>query len=283
LEHSALEHGALEHGALPEPAASTPAANQGSLGARPSGNVGTMADLIVLTHAPVLGPASWQPVGAALTAAGHRVAVPALTGFGAGDPPHAPRLIAAFADQVGAARRTAGAAGGAVGDVVLVVHSGAGPFAAQLAAAIPAARVSVIFADAGLPGQTGPTPVVDAGFLPYLRQIASAGVVPPWSQWFPEAEPAELYPSAAAQAAVVADARPLPLSFFEETLPAVPAGQSFSAAGYLLFSEGYQQEAARARERGWPVTELPGTHLHPLAAPADVAAAITSLADLLGG
>jgi hypothetical protein len=237
-----------------------------------------MADLIVLTHAPVLGPASWEPVGAELAAAGRRVAVPGLTGFGTGDPPYAPRLIAEFAGQVAAARAAAGADGGPAGDVVLVVHSGAGPFAAQLAAAVPAARVSVIFADAGLPGQAGPTPVVDAGFLPYLRQIAAGGVVPPWSQWFPEAEAAELYPSAAAQTAVLADARPLPLSFFEETLPAVPSGQSFSAAGYLLFSEGYQQEAARARERGWPVAELPGTHLHPLAAPADVAAAVTALA-----
>jgi hypothetical protein len=236
-----------------------------------------MADFIVLTHAPVLGPASWQPVGAELAAAGHRVCVPALTGFAAGDPPYAPRLIAEFAGQVAAARRTAAMDGGAAGDVVLVVHSGAGPFAAQLAAAVPTARVSVIFADAGLPGQAGPTPVVDAGFLPYLRQIASGGIVPPWSQWFPEAEPAELYPTEAVEAAVLADARPLPLSFFEESLPAVPADRSFDAAGYLLFSEGYQQEAAQARERGWPVTELPGTHLHPLAAPGDAAAAVDSL------
>ena len=121
---------------------------------------------------------------------------------------------------------------------------------------------------------------MDAGFLPYLRQIARDGVVPPWPQWFPEADPAELYPTEAARAAVQADARPLPLSFFEETLPAV-TGQAIASAGYLLFSEGYQQEAGQAGERGWPVTQLPGTHLHPLAAPADVAAAITGLAAAL--
>ena len=232
-----------------------------------------MADLIVLVHAPVLGPASWQPVGAELSRAGRQVAVPALTGFTAGGPPYAPRLIAAFAGQVAAAIDGAGLPG----QVVLVTHSGAGPFGAQLAGAVPAGRVSVIFADAGLPSRSGPTPVVDAGFLPYLRQIAREGIVPPWPQWFPDAEPAEMFPTEATQAAVLADARPLPLSFFEETLPAAP-GAPVSAAGYLLFSAGYQQEAEQARERGWPVTELPGTHLHQLAAPAQVAAAIAALA-----
>lgn len=232
-----------------------------------------MADFIVLVHAPVLGPASWQPVGDELTRAGHHVDVPALTGFADGPPPYASRLIAAFARQVAAAVDGAGRPG----RVVLVLHSGAGPFAAQLAAAVPGGRASVVFADAGLPRPSGPTPVVDAGFLPYLRQIACEGTVPPWPQWFPDADPADLFPTEAAKAAVLADARPLPLSFFEETLPAAP-GEPVSAAGYLLFSEGYQPEAEQSRERGWPVTELAGTHLHPLAAPAEVAAAVASLA-----
>ncbi len=247
-----------------------------------------MADLLVLVHAPVLGPASWRQAGAELSGAGHRVAVPDLTGFATGRPPYAPRLIAQFADQVAAAAAAAArdaeapGAGSGPGQVILVVHSGAGPFAEQLAAAVPAGPVSVIFADAGLPSPAGPTPVVDAGFLPYLRHIARDGVVPPWPEWFPQAEPADLFPTAAAQAAVLADARPLPLSFFEETLPAA-AGTPVSAAGYLLFSAGYQQEAGLARERGWPVTEVPGTHLHPLASSAAVATAIASLAEQLTG
>lgn len=98
-----------------------------------------MADLLVLVPAPVLGPASWQPVAAELTAGGALVT----------------------------------------------------------------------------PAAGGPSPVVGGDFLPYLRQLARDGVVPAWPQWFPEADPAELYPSEAARAAVLADARPLPLSFFE--------------------------------------------------------------------
>ena len=158
-----------------------------------------MTDLFILVPAPVLGPASWRPVADELTARGARVAVPSLASFARGQPPYAPRLVRLCAEQVGAAL----ADGPAADRVVLVVHSGAGPFAAQLAAAVPAGRaeVAVIFADAGLPAADGPTPVVDGGFLPYLRELARDGVVPPWPQWFPDADPAELYPSETARAA----------------------------------------------------------------------------------
>jgi hypothetical protein len=158
--------------------------------------------------------------------------------------------------------------------VVLVVHSGAGAFAGQLASALSAR--AVIFADAGLPAPAEPTPVVDAAFLPYLRGIARDGIVPPWPEWFPGAGPAELFPGEAARAAVLADARPLPLAFFEEAVP--PAARPLRGARYLLFSPGYQAAAAQARRRGWPVTELPGSHLHLLARPAEVARAIVGLA-----
>jgi hypothetical protein len=228
-----------------------------------------VADLYILVHAPVLGPASWQPVGAELSAAGHRVILPSLTGFPASGPPYAPALIRLFAEQVEVA---------AADRAVLVVHSGAGPFAAHLAAAVRSDRVAVVFADAGLPAESGAAPVVNAGFLPYLREIAADGMVPPWPQWWQGADPAELYPSDAARAAVLADARPLPLAFFEESLPSAPGRRPLRDASYLLFSAGYQDDADEARQRGWPVTELAGSHLHLLASPAEVAATITSLA-----
>jgi hypothetical protein len=232
-----------------------------------------MTDLFALIHAPVLGPASWRPVAAELAAAGHRATVPSLAGFTASGPPYAPALVGLGAGQV--ARPASGA-----DRVVLVVHSGAGAFARALASALDAPAVGVIFADAGLPSPAGSTPVVDDAFLPYLREIAADGIVPPWPQWFPDADPAELFPDRAARAAVEADARPLPLAFFEESVP--PGVRPPGLAGYLLFSEGYQRAAAQARERGWPVKELPGSHLHPLVAPAEVAGALTQLAAACG-
>ena len=231
-----------------------------------------MTDLFALIHAPVLGPASWLPVAAELAAAGHPVTVPSLAGFTAAGPPYAPALVALAARQLAPAARGADR-------VVLVVHSGAGPFAWSLAGAAGAAA-AVIFADAGLPELAGPTPVVDDAFLPYLRGIAADGIVPAWPRWFPDADPAEVFPDEAARAAVETDARPLPLAFFEENVPS--AGPPAGGAGYLLFSGGYQRAAAQARQRGWPVRELPGSHLHSLVAPEQVAAAITGLAGLAG-
>jgi hypothetical protein len=246
-----------------------------------------VATAYVLVHAPVLGPASWMPVAAELSGGGCLVAVPSLTDFAAGGPPYAAALIRLCADQARMAMRPA-TAERAADHVVLVVHSGAGPLAAHIAAAVRAgeanpAEVMVVFADAGLPSESGATPVVDGGFLPYLREIARDGVVPPWDQWWPGAEPSELFPSEAARDAVLADTRPLPLAFFEESLPGGPAvWRAVRQAAYLLFSDAYRQEGDEARRRGWPVTELAGSHLHPLARPAEVASAIIGLAERLG-
>jgi hypothetical protein len=102
-----------------------------------------MDEVLVLVHAPVLGPASWQPAAAELVRqTGRPVVVPALTGFTAGGPPYAPRFARACADEF---RRL----GGGAGRVVLVVHSGAGPLAGQLASAI-AETAGVAAAIAGL-------------------------------------------------------------------------------------------------------------------------------------
>jgi hypothetical protein len=76
---------------------------------------------------------------------------------------------------------------------------------------------------------------------------------------------------------VAGEAPPLPLAFFEETLPPVPERWRSCPAAYLVFSEAYQQQARSAAARGWPVRELPGEHLHMLLRPAEVAAALTSL------
>jgi Alpha/beta hydrolase family len=236
------------------------------------GSMDTMTPLIVLVPAPVLGPATWKPVAAELSRAGHRVAVPSLAGFDAGDRPYAPRLIRLCAEQVTAAREAAD-------EVVLVVHSGAGPFAEHLATAIDSDRITVIFADASLPRRSRKWPVVDAAFLPYLREIARDGVVPAWPEWWPGADDCELFPNEAAREAVVTDARPLPLAFFEETLAPLSSSPARSDHGYLLFSEGYRDEADAARRNGWPVAELPGSHLHMLVSPAQVATAVLALTD----
>ena len=228
-----------------------------------------MSQLIVLVPAPALGPASWRPVAERLTATGWDVVVPSLAGFADGGPPYAPRLTELVARQVPAGLRDS---------VVLVTHSGAGAFAGQLTAAIRAGETVAVFADAGLPGPDGGGPVVDAQFLPYLRQIASDGVVPPWPQWWPGEDLSPLFPDEQTQREVTAEAAALPLACYEETLPPVPDGWPPARAGYLLFSLGYRPAADHAAALGWPVAEVPGEHLHMLVSPAGVADAITTLA-----
>jgi hypothetical protein len=228
-----------------------------------------MAPLVALVHAPVLGPRSWLPVAEELTRAGIEVVVPALAGFTDGGAPHAPRLIRLAADPVRAARRDA---------VVLVTHSGAGAFVPHIAAAI-GGEVVAVFADAALPSRSSGATVVDAEFLPHLRELATGGVVPPWPRWWPEEDLSPLFPDEAAREAVCSEALPLPLEFLAEELPALPNGWPPCRAAYLAFSEPYRREAGVAARAGWPVRDLPGGHLHMLVSPAKVAAAITGLAE----
>jgi hypothetical protein len=228
-----------------------------------------MTDLIALIHAPALGPATWLPVARELSRAGIRVVVPDLGGFAEGGPPYVPRLVGLAARQLQAGRDD---------ELVMVTHSGAGVFAPYLAAAAGAGRAAAVFADAALPRQPGTGTVVEAGFLPYLRQLADHRIVPPWPQWWPSEDLSPLFPDEAARESVTGEARPLPQAFFEEVLPALPDGSPPCVAGYLVFSEPYRREAGEAARAGWPVRELPGGHLHMLVDPGAVAATIVRLA-----
>lgn len=228
-----------------------------------------MATLVALVHAPVLGPRSWLPVAEELSRAGNEVVVPALAGFTDGGAPYAPRLVRLVADQVRATRRDA---------VVLVTHSGAGTFVPHLAAAV-GGDVVAVFTDAALPSRSSGSTVVDAEFLPHLRELATGGSVPPWPQWWPAEDLSALFPDDAAREAVCREARPLPLEFFAEELPALPDGWPSCPAAYLAFSEPYRREAGAAARAGWPVRDVPGGHLHMLVSPAEVATAITGLAE----
>lgn len=224
---------------------------------------------IVLVHAPALGPASWRPVADELSRAGHSVVVPSLAGFAADGPPYTRRLIRLAAEQVSAGPRD---------EVVLVTHSGAGVFAPLLLEALPASRGSAVFVDAALPSRSLAATVVDPGFLPFLRELATDGMVPPWHRWWPDEELAPLFPDQATREAVTGEAPALPLAFYEETLPPLPEGWPPRRAGYIVFSEPYREQAAEAARLGWPVRELHGEHLHMVVSPAEVAAAITALA-----
>ena len=237
--------------------------------------MGTVAELFVLMHAPVLGPRSWESVAGELTRRGHEVVVPSMTGFAADGPPYASAFQRRLAAQLPGGDRA----------VVLVAHSGGGKFAPYAADALGEREVCVVIADGGLPPVAGNGRVVEEWVLPLQRDLADdAGIVPPWPRWWPEEAVAAQFPDEATRAYVSAEAGALPLAFFEESLPPVPDSWAARRAGYLLFSEGYAQTAREAASRGWVVREVLGEHLHMLVDPAGVATALTGLAaDLSSG
>jgi hypothetical protein len=219
-----------------------------------------MADF-VLVHSPVTGPSTWQQVAAELTGRGHRVVLPAT-------PPAATSLgWAAFVGSVVALAR-------GLHSPVLVGHSGAGPLLPQIADRLDAS--ALVFVDSDVPPESGDAPLVPPDFLEFLRELAQGGRLPPWSEWFGPAAMAELVPDEDMRAVVLADMPALPLSFFEERVP-VRVGLTASRCGYVLLSEVYADQAAKAEVSGWPVIRLIGGHLDIVTRPEAVADAIVSV------
>jgi hypothetical protein len=135
-------------------------------------------------------------------------------------------------------------------DLVLVPHSNAGLYVPALAGARPV--VGYVFVDAGLPprsGRVSPAPPASYDFL--QRSADPAGLLPPWTQWWPQAEVAALIPDPAVRDRVEREQRRLPLSYFRAFLP-VPAGWDDRPGGYLAFGDTYAEDRRRTDGRGWP-------------------------------
>ena len=238
---------------------------------------GSMA-LFVLVHSPSVGPATWQPVAGRLRELGHEAVVPSLLGVGDGGPPFWPRVVEAV--RAGLADGGGGGSGGGGGDepVVLVAHSNAGVFMPVVVRGLGRPVRCLIFADATIPGPGEATPMAEEEFLPFLRDLAGPdGRLPRWTDWWGEVDLGPMFPDARTRDVITAEQPRLPYAYYLEQVPAF-AGWDEQPCGYVRFSEGYEGQAARARERGWPVLEVPGEHLHQIVDPDAVANAILALA-----
>lgn len=225
-----------------------------------------MTPVLCLLPSPLLGPACWRPVAAALADRGWPVAEVPSAGT-------APRtgadVLGTYLNAIPADR-----------DVVLVPHSNAGLFVPSLATRRPAA--GYVFVDAGLP-RAGVTrePMIPPEFYGMLSAKANSdGLLPPWTRWWDGEDLSGLFPDARTREAVEAEQQRLPLSYFRESVP-VPAGWPGRPGAYLAFGAGYEPERAAAAARGWPVITLPGEHLHMLVDPAQVADAIAALVNAM--
>ena len=228
--------------------------------------------VFVLVHAPLVGSSTWRWVADALP---DRVRIPQL---------HRDEGEVTFQSCI---ERVAEAIPDD-SNVVLVGHSGGGivlPFAAAHAAP---AQVTYVFVDAGLPPTAGSTldehPVmIDAGIEwtgrpSFADRVEPDGHLPPWHTWWGEEGMEWLVPNRDRRSIVASDVPRLPLAFFDQGGD-VPSGWTDSAVGYVLLSDTYRIWADAARSYGWPVAEVPGTHLEIVNRPDEVAASIVQVAD----
>lgn len=229
-----------------------------------------MAARLLFVHSPLVGGGTWDQVAAELSGRGYEVGAPDLTGTVMAGPPYGVRQAEVIA------RSASGQ------PAVLIGHSGAGPLLAAAGALAGQVR-GYLFVDAGLPipGQTW-MDTVPADLAAQVRQMADAqGWLPPWPQWWGDEVLAELLPDPAVRRRFTAGCPRLPLGMFTEAHPLAPHWPDAPGA-YLQLSETYQDQAARARELGWPVTRHMSHHLALLTEPRQVAESVYGLLGRLG-
>ena len=214
---------------------------------------------LLFVHSPVVGPTTWTGTAEVLRGNGFRCAVPDLTGAAPSGPPYYPKFAAAAAQAV------------TDGPVVLIGHSAAGPLLPAIAEAAGSETVAAVFVDSFLPhpGRSwfdmAPVPLREQ-----LVDMADAGRLPPWNEWFPANALDELVPHPNVRREFIAEIPRLPLAFFLEPAP-VTRGWDTLQCAYVRFSGVYDRTAEEAESLGWSVTRRDWDHLRMLAEPRAVA------------
>jgi Alpha/beta hydrolase family len=142
----------------------------------------------VLVHSLLLGPSTWGPVAARLTASGAVTVVPSLLAVADAEPPFWPRVADRVNDAVAVLPQEQ--------PVFLVAHSNAGLCVPVIVQAAQRPVAGCVFVDAGLPSRTGPTPAASPERLEFLRGKAIEGRLPQWTTWWDEDDVAMLFPDA---------------------------------------------------------------------------------------
>lgn len=212
----------------------------------------------LLVHPPLLGPAVLAPLAGVLRARGHEVALPDLRSTV--DPargwPERWRDVAAASGPAAA----------------VLGFSGAGVTLPAVARAVGARRV--VWVDAPMPARSGATQADDE-IRALVAERTRNGRIADWTTWWGPGALDELLPGAGLRAAVQQEGHELPAGLYDVAVP-VPDGWPEDGAEYVHLSPGYDEAAAEARARGWPVAgDGTGGHL-------DVATDPERVADLLG-
>jgi hypothetical protein len=225
---------------------------------------------LVLVHSVFLGPSSWHPTAAALTAMGHAVEVPDLRPSLSREP-----CMASFIEAAQAVVAIAGSSG-----AVLAAHSRSGPMLPAMADSFRGTVEALIYVDSPLayPGRSW-VDEAPPGRAAGLRAKGVGRLLPRWSDWWDDPSVIEgLVPDPELRASFVADIPRVPVCFLDERLPDADWN---GRAGYVQLSESYSGYAAAAQAAGWPVERRAVDHLAILTAPATVADGIRGLLELI--
>jgi hypothetical protein len=165
---------------------------------------------------------------------------------------------------------------------ILIGHSRAGPLLAMAGKMLREDIRGYVFVDARLPapGRSW-METVQPDLAARLRDMADPeGWLSSWPHWWGEEELAALVPDPAVRQHFAAGCPRLPLAMLEEIAPPAP-GWPDAPCGYLQLSEAYEDDAARARELGWPVRQQLSHHLALLTEPGQIASEIRKLIEQL--
>lgn len=228
----------------------------------------------VLVHSPLVGPLSWGPVAAELERRGRQVIVPGLS--------DAPSSGRPFYEQHAASAAVALGSLPPGESLVLVGHSGAGLLLPAIRSLVEKKVEAYLFVDAGIPVNGKSRLDLLKQELPEAsehahRQLLNGAELPLWS----DADLQEEIPDPQLRRVLLAQLRPRPLAYWDESIP-VFAGWPDAPCGYLLFSPGYAYSLARAKEMGWVYTEMPGGHFHMTVAPGSTVDAMLGLLAQIG-
>jgi hypothetical protein len=209
----------------------------------------------LLVHPPLLGPAVLGPLAEVLLRGGDDVALPDLRPTVAQAPGWPERW-------------TARAAATGPADAVLG-FSGAG--VTLPAVAVAAGARSVVWVDAIVPARSGAT-TPSAELKAMVAPLVHEGRIADWTTWWGPDVLDELIPDERLRAAVRAEGHRLPAEFYDVAVP-VPEEWPEDGARYVQLSAAYDDDAAEARARGWPVVgDGSGGHLDVATQPERVAA-----------
>jgi hypothetical protein len=229
----------------------------------------------VLVPGPLVRASSWDPTAKQLRQSGHNVQIPDVL-----DNQRQPPAWRAWTSHL-LQRITP------CHEPILVGHSSASALVADLAHRLTCRCVVIV--DGDVPPSRGSVSPVRPALQEHIRSIAaSEGCLPIWSRWFAgdsrRTSLVGLDLLARDPIAFAEFERGLPrlsVDWFDDTIEL--ASWDHVPAGYIRCSPIYDHAALEARQRGWPVIRLEGTHLHPMLEPAETMLAIVSMWRRLNG